>query len=163
MASVRVSRFSACTWDRSQIGPMSGWPFLQSMLHFYLCNFFRQAQFWAKNFKKVGGPMSQLVAISIYWRWSLQVSPLYCWAFQIRSSLLSPGSLSHPKVSGIFQRLFNPYPKKLHISIYCPVYLDFFYVSPISNTAPSFPSPSILPPRFLPLFASCGYFVPSCK
>ena len=33
MASIIASGFSACTWDGSQIGPVSGWSYLQSLLH----------------------------------------------------------------------------------------------------------------------------------
>jgi hypothetical protein len=28
-------RFGVCTWDGSQVGLVSGWPFFQSLLHFF--------------------------------------------------------------------------------------------------------------------------------
>ena len=35
-----VSGIGACPWDRSQTGPVTGWPFLQSLLHFLSPHFF---------------------------------------------------------------------------------------------------------------------------
>jgi hypothetical protein len=33
LASAIVSGFAVCRWDASQAGPVSGWPFFQSLLH----------------------------------------------------------------------------------------------------------------------------------
>ena len=41
----------------------------------------------------MGGPIPQLGALPNLWIWSLQVLPPLCWAFQLISSLLGPGSL----------------------------------------------------------------------
>jgi hypothetical protein len=35
MASVIVSEFGACGWHKSQVGTVTGWPFLQALLHFF--------------------------------------------------------------------------------------------------------------------------------
>ena len=51
MVSVIVSGFGVHSWDGSQIGPVTGWPFFQSLLHFCLCISFRQEQVWGKMFK----------------------------------------------------------------------------------------------------------------
>ena len=47
--------------DRTQVGPVTGWPFLQSLLHFCPCCSFRQEQFWVKNFE------GRLVTLSLHW------------------------------------------------------------------------------------------------
>jgi hypothetical protein len=49
MDSVIVSGFSVHAWDGSQDGPITGWPFFQSLLHFCPCISFRQEWFWVKN------------------------------------------------------------------------------------------------------------------
>ena len=61
MASVIVSGFEALPWDRSQVVPITVWPFLQSLLHFFPAFFFRQEKFWVKSFE--GG----LVAPFLHW------------------------------------------------------------------------------------------------
>jgi hypothetical protein len=35
MALVIMSGFGACLWDGFQVGLVTGWPFLQSLLHYY--------------------------------------------------------------------------------------------------------------------------------
>lgn len=61
IASIRVSGFVACLWDRSQVGLVIGQPFLQSLLHFCLCISFRQEPFWVKMFE------GRLVPPSVHW------------------------------------------------------------------------------------------------
>ena len=51
MVSVIVSRVWCLCMGWSKVGPATGWPFLQSLLHFCPCISFRQEQFWVKNFK----------------------------------------------------------------------------------------------------------------
>jgi hypothetical protein len=58
------------------------------LLQFCPCISFRQEQFWVKKF--------EIGAMSIYWRWSLQVPFPHCWAFWLMPSPLGPGSLPHP-------------------------------------------------------------------
>jgi hypothetical protein len=78
----------------------------------------------------VGGPIPQLGSMSIPWIWSLQVLSHRCWAFQVMSFPLGPGSLSHPWCSA--PPLFSftlPSPHTLHISIHSPGPFAFFSVS----------------------------------
>ena len=49
-----------------------------------------------KILRWIGGPIPHLGAMSIYWTWSFQVLFPRCWAFQLMSSPLGPGSLLHP-------------------------------------------------------------------
>jgi hypothetical protein len=51
IAPVIVSGFGSPLWDRPQVGPVTRWPSLQSLLHFCPCISFRQEQFWVKNFE----------------------------------------------------------------------------------------------------------------
>jgi hypothetical protein len=46
LSSALVSGFGVCRWGGSPSGAVSGWPFLQSLLHFCPCLSFRQEQFW---------------------------------------------------------------------------------------------------------------------
>jgi len=48
LASAIVSRLGVCMWDGSPGGIVSGWPFLQSLLHSLSYIFFRQEWFWVK-------------------------------------------------------------------------------------------------------------------
>jgi len=43
-----VSGLGAFPWDGSQVGPVTGPPFPQSLLHFCACSSFRQEQFWVR-------------------------------------------------------------------------------------------------------------------
>jgi hypothetical protein len=62
-------------WDRSQVGPITGQPFLQSLLHFCPCISFRQEQFWVENFVgELVSPSLHWEVLSDYWRWSFHVS-----------------------------------------------------------------------------------------
>jgi hypothetical protein len=94
LALAIVSGFGVCRQDGSLGGVISGWLYLQSLLHFFcpwIC--FIQEKFWVKSFEMVGGPILQLGVMTIYWRWSLQVlSPLY-WVFWLMSFPLGPGKL----------------------------------------------------------------------
>ena len=56
LASAIVSGFGVCTWAVSQVGTVSGWLFLQSLLHFCPCITLRLDQFWVKNFEIGGWP-----------------------------------------------------------------------------------------------------------
>ena len=80
-------------WDGSQVGPVTGWTFPQSLLHLCPCIYFSQEQFWVKFFE--GRLATPYLHLSIYWRWSPQVLSPHFWEFWLRSSPLSPGSLSH--------------------------------------------------------------------
>jgi hypothetical protein len=51
-----VSGIGSCPWNRSQVGPVIGWPFPQSLLHLCHCTPYRQDKFWVKGF--VGGLVS---------------------------------------------------------------------------------------------------------
>ena len=145
--SAIASGFGACTWDGSPGGTVSGWPFLQSLLHFCPSISFRQEQFWVKNFE-----IPQLQAIAIYWRWSLQVPSPYCWAFQLRSSPLSTGTLLPPG-SLILSRgsPHLPHPRSyifpfILLSLWSSLLFFFFpYLTLLPVSPPLFQSSSFFP------------------
>jgi hypothetical protein len=56
LESAIVSRFGVCIWDGSPGGVVSGWPFLQSLLHSFPYISFRQEQFWVNIFEMGGLP-----------------------------------------------------------------------------------------------------------
>jgi hypothetical protein len=62
LASAIVSEFRVCRWDGSPGGAVSGWPFLQSLLHTLPHISFRQDPFWVKNLE-----MSALSLYSFIW------------------------------------------------------------------------------------------------
>ena len=94
----------------------------------------------------VGGPIPQLGAVPIYWRWFLQVLSPLCCIFWLKSSQLGPGSLFLPLLLG----LSSSYPQFTIPHCYI-LLLDiltlciFLLPLPISEPAPLFPSPSSLP------------------
>jgi hypothetical protein len=51
MVSTIVLGFDVYAWNGSQVEVISGWPFLESLLHFCPCISFRQEQFWVKFFE----------------------------------------------------------------------------------------------------------------
>lgn len=57
-----MTRVGPLPWGGSQVGPVIGWPFPQSLLPLYSCTFHRQGKFWVKGF--VGG----LVLPSLHWK-----------------------------------------------------------------------------------------------
>ena len=59
--SISVKVWDKSQWDESQVGPVTGWPFLQSLLHFCPCTSFSLEQFWVKNFE------DKLVTPSLHW------------------------------------------------------------------------------------------------
>ena len=65
-----MSGIGACPWDGFQVGPVIGWPFLQSVLH--LCPFKISGQ---KFCRWVGVLIPPLKVLSDYLQLSLQVSP----------------------------------------------------------------------------------------
>ena len=113
-----------------------------------------------KFWRCVGGPIPQLGALPNLWIWSLQVLPPFCWAFQLISSPLGPGSL----LLSCYLGLISGYPQFPIPHCYTPLFkfltLCISSLSPpIPDSAPSFsPSPSSLPPKsFLPSI-SCILF-----
>jgi hypothetical protein len=144
--------------------PIWGGPwmaFLQSLLHFFVPAFpLDKNNSESKFLRLVGGPILQLGAMSIYWRWSLQVPSPHGWVFQLMLSPLGPGNLSHPWCLGLFSGFPQPPP---HTATH---FYSFFWPSgllsclpPILDSDPFFSSSSPLPPRPLPPSASCDYFV----
>ena len=76
------------TWDESKVKLVTGLPFLQSLLHFSPCSYFRQEQFWVRNYDPIGNTE----AMSLSWRCTLQVPSPHCWEFWLESPLLSLGN-----------------------------------------------------------------------
>jgi hypothetical protein len=130
LASAIVSGFGVWGWEGTDSGEDSGWPFLQSLLHIFVPAFpLDRNNSGLKILRWVDGSIPQLGTMPIYWRWSLQVLSLYCWAFHLRSlplgpeSLLPHRSLVHfiappPPISALL-------PLLLHVSIHSPGHLDF--------------------------------------
>ena len=84
LASQIVSGFDVCRWDGSLDGKVSVWPFLQPLFHFFSLHVFLIGTYSGLKFLGwVGGPMSQLGAMPIYWRWSLWVLSPLCWVLTI--------------------------------------------------------------------------------
>jgi hypothetical protein len=95
-----------------QMGWISRWgsvcSFLQSLLHFFVLVFpLDRNSSGLKFLRWIGCSISPLGAISIYWKWSLQVLSSLCWVFWLMSSPLDPGNLSLPWSLG----LSSGYPK----------------------------------------------------
>ena len=102
-----MSDFGAHPLDGSQFGPVTGWPFLQSLLHFSACIFF---------FKYRNNSGSKLLKVSwyphpstggLYWRWSLQVP---CWALRLRSPHWVCGVSQIPGLWDFLEILPTPIP-----------------------------------------------------
>ena len=107
----------------------------------------------------VGGPIPQMGAMSIYWRWSLQVLSLLCWVFQLKSSLLGPGNVS-------LLGLYSGYPQFPISHCYTPLFnfltlCTFSQSPPTSDPIPPFPSTSFLTPNSLPPSSSSHFVLPS--
>jgi hypothetical protein len=84
-----------CRWDGSLGGVISGWPFLQSLLPFVVSVFSLYKNNSVLKFLRwMSGPIPQLGAMLIYWRWSLQVLSLLYWVFQLMSLELGSGNVS---------------------------------------------------------------------
>ena len=88
--------------------PKLGWPLVS--LSCSLCSIFVPAfllgrnNSWSKILKAVWWPPNPpLGVMSIYGRWSLQVPSPYCGAFWLRSSPLTPRSVSHPRSLGLYR------------------------------------------------------------
>jgi hypothetical protein len=56
-----VSGICACLWDGFQVGPVIGWPFLQSLLHLCPCISYSQDTFWVENC------VDELVSLFYHW------------------------------------------------------------------------------------------------
>jgi hypothetical protein len=62
-------RFGACAWGGSQVGPVSGWLFLQSLLHFVPTFPLDRNNSGSKNLKTGGWPYASTGVMFLYWRW----------------------------------------------------------------------------------------------
>lgn len=123
--------------------PKLGWLFFQSLLHFCPLISFRLEQFWTKDFEEGWViPCLNLGDMSVYWRWSFQLSSPHYLAICLMSSPLSPRSQTHFCIFPfIIQPLFPLY------MILCPL-------------SPTF---SLFPPKFLPPLTSHDNCVPLSK
>ena len=84
-------------------------------LSFYLCSIFvppfplDRNNSGLKFSRCVDGSIPQLGAMSIYWRWSLQVLYPCNWPFWLMSSPFGPGSLLNPWCLGLFSSALTPH------------------------------------------------------
>lgn len=60
--SLAVSGIISYSWVMSQVKPIMGWSFPQSLFHLYPCNSCRQDIFWGEGF------MCGLVSLSLHWK-----------------------------------------------------------------------------------------------
>ena len=107
-----------------------------------------------KFLRWVGGPIPQLGAMPIYWRWSLQVLSPCCWVFQLMSSPLGPGRLLHPWGLGFSSgsphspprtvTYFNSSPGVLDFSSHTCSFCPLFPPSPHSHAGSSLPLPPMI-------------------
>ena len=109
--------------------------------------------------------MTSTWAMSMYWRWSLQVLSPLCWVFQLMSSPLGPRSLMHPLFLGLSSDTSPPHspPPLPHILFILLALWTSFLSLPILDPVLPFCCPFPLPPRSLSPSASCDYFVPSSR
>jgi hypothetical protein len=125
-------------------------------LSFSLCSIFVPAFPLDRNncglkiMRWVGGPISLMGAMSIYWRWSLPFLSPRCWAFQIRSL---PCVLGASYIHGVWDFLEVPPSLTPH----CCIFLIIIFLahwtcllSPLYLILLPFAYPSPLPPRSLP-------------
>jgi hypothetical protein len=138
-----MSEIGACTWDGFWVSLVTGWPFLQSLLHLYIS--FRQDKFWVKSF------VSGLVSLSFHWGscWLQEVassgSPL------LRSSALTSGNLPYPRSLELPRDSSLPTPNLTPNSCRFPFILLTFWASLLSLSAPDPASSSPPPVLSLPL------------
>jgi hypothetical protein len=92
-----VSDLQAFPWARSHFGPVTGTSFPRAPLHFHPCSSFRQEQLWVRVLSVGWQPHPSLDALSLCWRWAIEVLSSHCRAFHLRSFPFSPESLSAPK------------------------------------------------------------------
>ena len=140
-----VSGFGALPWDGPQVRPVTGWPLLQSLLHYCPCIHFRQ-QFWTRNFDCV------LVIPFLHW------GPVYLTEVDSSSSL-STLLCNLAKVTHIE----SLEPPKCWIF---PCILLTLWASLLFLLLPHSTLNLLLlflPPRYLPPSVSCDYFVSPSK
>ena len=106
------------------------WPSLDGPLSLH---FFRQNQFWIKNFERVGWCLHLSTGVLVYQlERSLQIPSPHCWAFYLRSSPLSLGDLSHSWYLGISRG-------SLHFPLPTAAYFYSFFWSPGLHSCSPFP------------------------
>jgi hypothetical protein len=161
LASAIVSGFDVCRWNGSLGGAVSGWPFLQTLFHFFFfctCLSFGQEHFWVNNFEMGGWPHPSTRGCA--YLLEMVLSPL-CSVFWLISSIWVLGA-SH--VPGLWDFLVvtprSPSPSATHF--YSISWLSVFlsYLFQYLILPPFIPPPSSLPPRFLSPSTFCDYFVP---
>jgi hypothetical protein len=142
---------SVCGWAGCLGGAVSGWPFLSFSLCFIFVVVVSAFRLDGSNsgltfLRWVGGPIRQQGAMSIYWRWSLQVLSPLCWVFQLMSFLLGPGNLLLPWHLGLCSGSPQfPIP-------HCYIFLFNFLTLCTSFLSLPVPDPTA-PPVFLPLLS----------
>jgi len=98
---------------------------------------------------KVGWWKYPSTEVPMYWRCFLLLLSPNCWAFQLRSSPLCPGSLSHSRSLRLSR---GSYSTQMYISIHAPVPLSFSLISPLHIILyPSLPTLFSQPDPWLPL------------
>jgi hypothetical protein len=78
IASLIVPGLRASPWDGSQVGPVTGPPFPQSVLHFVPAVLLDRNNSWSEFWLWNGNPIPPFDAMFFYWRWTLwsSLSPL---------------------------------------------------------------------------------------
>lgn len=160
-ASLIVSEIGACAWDGHQDQPVISWSFLQSLVHLCSCIYFRENQFRLRFFESFGSILNHQLGVRPgYGRQPFQVPCPHFQASQLKSPIMTPGSLTRSNVSGVSQIFHLPsHSWQLKISINFPGLLGLSPVSlpadPASIFSSSSPSPSHAGPSLAPrLFCS---------
>ena len=86
LESVIVSGIGSADGMDPKLWVVSGWPFLQSLLHFFVLEFPLDKNNSGLKFLRWVG------ALTLYWGLPLQVLSHLCWGFQLMSFPLGPGS-----------------------------------------------------------------------
>jgi hypothetical protein len=95
-----MSRTGSCLWDESQVGPLIGWLFPQSLIP-CPCTSCRQDIFWVEDFMVV------LLSLSLHWesawlyrRWPLQTPNLPLLGVSAKLTLIDSLEPPPPQISG---------------------------------------------------------------
>ena len=117
---------------------VTGLSFPQFLLHLYICSSFRQGQFWMRIFgSRMTTTSLQLMPLSFYWRWTLEVPSSHCRAFYL---------LRVPYLPGLWYFLEGnqtSHPSRLHFQfIMLVLRTSLLYPTPMTDHVPIYHPPS---------------------
>lgn len=154
-----MSRFGDHLWNGSQVGLVTRWPFLQFMPHFVRAFPLDMDNTGLKILKMTGWPHTSIRS-HIYEGCLLRFHLPTVRHFWLKSSVLNPGSLSHPwSLEHSSNCLCSPPSAEAYYHLFSwssglLSFLPTYVVLPLSTSS------STVLPVFCPLSASSDYFVP---